>query len=525
MKNCVRALTAAVLLTARLGAQSSVPSRPQSSPATNVAIVPFASTDNGFIFLRAQVDDHAGFFVLDTGSPFVILNPTFLPADISHTANVLPADSGGGFTGTFVPHHEFWDRPGTNVHSVTVGDMTASLDTNPMTRPTTWGTNAVYMQHPILGIGAAALGAPMVGFLGVEALAPFETIVDYPRRRVIFIRLDAKGNPLASPPGLRLTNVLPMPRMSEGMHFGARDWTVGGITDTNTYELDTGAPMSSMSSDVERAWLSHLSPAPDDAYLLQPNERWGTSLRVLDHFTLGGVTYDRLPFANARESFPGIDVGLLGTPFLSRVGVVGFNFRTRQFMTYGADSSATASNAVAKRQRPKGFPFRNDIHAYADTAQVVLTEDMLRKMNAMTRAFLSNASEQATFAFPSIVTLPAIHVPKLVNRPHPGPVVVPDMVKLDAQVPGFAAYFRDAGLTSREFMQWYPSLMTAVATSRVNAVINGVNTPIDTSTVVGRNAELVRTHQDELGDISKMIPVFDIMLRAQPKPQTTQSGH
>jgi hypothetical protein len=132
---------------------------------------------------------------------------------------------------------------------------------------------------------------PILGNIGTSVLEPFETIIDYTHRRVILIRLDKAGHRLAKVPAYT-------PR-----------WT---------------APLIDVGDDGTMRWVS----GP---------QWWGTMVQPgsgLDY------TLDTLNVAN-NTLLRAIDTGgesnggdFVGYPFLSRLGVVGFNHRTHQFILY-----------------------------------------------------------------------------------------------------------------------------------------------------------------------------------------------
>jgi hypothetical protein len=123
--------------------------------------------------------------------------------------------------------------------------------------------------------------APRLGNIGLNVLGQFETIIDYTHKRVVLIKLDSAGNRLAKVPAY------------------TPQWTAPLID----------VPLA---NDARQWWGVHVKP---DFTLDTANTANNTLLKVMD---TGAPTNGKL----------------LGYPFLSQFGVVGFNHRTHQFILY-----------------------------------------------------------------------------------------------------------------------------------------------------------------------------------------------
>ena len=123
--------------------------------------------------------------------------------------------------------------------------------------------------------------APRLGNLGLSVLEPFETIVDYTHKRLILIRLDSAGHRMVDVPAYK-------PK-----------WT---------------APLIDM-------------PMAGDA-----RKWWG--IKVKPDMTLDTANTANNTQTMAMDTGAGENGELLGYPFLSQFGVVGFNHRTHQFILY-----------------------------------------------------------------------------------------------------------------------------------------------------------------------------------------------
>jgi hypothetical protein len=245
-----------------------------------VTVVPFYWRENEDdaektkVVIQAEVDGRHGIFIVDLGSPTLILNRTFLQ----------PSATGGVDTVTDanrIPYHaknaapKTWDK----VHAtMRIGTLLVKFDDPVMKKPynaylgNMWGNFEKF--------------APRLGNIGPSVLEQFETIVDYTHRRLVLIRLDSAGHRLAIVPAYT-------PRR------------------TVTF------------SDID---LSELAGVDFGMF-------WGMPVRpdgILDTLDASKNTL----FSFIDTGSPDNEDNMLGYPFLRQFGVIGFNHRTHQVMLY-----------------------------------------------------------------------------------------------------------------------------------------------------------------------------------------------
>ena len=99
-----------------------------------VTVVPFQLDAFDHIVVNAAVDGHQGTFILDTGSPLILLNPQYLQPNGNGSVDTAPTSDGLalGLGRTFV-----------TVHTVRLGTLlqplaATSRATPCSTRPTAW---------------------------------------------------------------------------------------------------------------------------------------------------------------------------------------------------------------------------------------------------------------------------------------------------------------------------------------------------------------------------------------------------
>ena len=285
-----------------------------------VVQVPF-TVSNGLIFVQAAIDGHRGRYLLDTGSPLIVLNNAYLrlnpdtyPDPLKTLDTLREGDSR-------TRHQTFW-----TVHTFQIGAVRQALDSLDIGPPT-----------PAPGHGNVVLGwgdylpDQVLGTIGLNALAPFETIVDYTHQRLTLIPLDAAGRRLSPVPAYRAMRTIPL--CPYHMHAdnptdtAAHWWGVvarlGSIMDT--VMIDTGSQDNILGQETEYQLGVHVRPTSPSPTTL------GTPV-LLDTMVLAGQTLAGMPFSTRVSGQESSDI--LGYSFLRRFGVVGFNFRTRQLILY-----------------------------------------------------------------------------------------------------------------------------------------------------------------------------------------------
>lgn len=287
-----------------------IPNRPEV-----VTVIPFYMKSNPSweeqtkVVLPADVDGVHGRFILDLGSPQLYLNRTFLqPSRTGGVDTVTPAtqrpEKGGVAPAS-------WD----SVHvRLRLGTLVDDFDDPSMGGANPRHVNAVLNHH----WGNFQNFAPRLGNLSLSALEPFETIIDYTRRRVVLIRLDSAGHRLVDVPAYTPVWTAPLididlaavagPRWAGQKEWGVHVQLDGG---RDSVFFDTGSPINLLSS----ATLAHGTLRPADP-------------TVSAALVIAGRSFPKTVF------YPNPAVNILGYDFLHRCGVVGFNYRTHQFILY-----------------------------------------------------------------------------------------------------------------------------------------------------------------------------------------------
>ena len=246
-----------------------------------------------WIMVQAEVDGHRGTFSLDTGSPVIFLGAAYLRP--SPTSGLDTAMMGDPQTGN------------VTVHTVRLGTLVQHLDSTVAGLPSRAGyaTNAQVQDDPADG---------ELGNLGLTALEPFETIVDYRHQRVVLIRLDRGGRRLVAVPAYTPAGSVPLiPSTVPGHATEHSHWGIevrrGDIVDSII--VDTGSP----TSDIPESDQWRVADQLKHALLTDPHSGHRPPRTVTVSGEKGAMN-------------------LLCAPFLNRLGVVGFNVRTRQLILY-----------------------------------------------------------------------------------------------------------------------------------------------------------------------------------------------
>ena len=286
-----------------------IPDRPEL-----VTVIPFSSrSDDGDVVIPVDVDGYQGLWLLDTGNPGFILN-----------AAVLQPTAQGGVDTIRSPGLARGDQTASQVYIDHVRLGTLSL--THVTAPPYPGLPAPL--RPVNALLAHFGFDPgyMLGNIGLAVLEPFETIIDYPRRRVVLIRLDAAGRRLVQVPAYTPVWAAPLIDMGERSNpIQPEPWHWWGV------QAQLGGVISSWLIDTETSKMSFITEAayPDQARRLPR----GQVVPLPEPLVIAGRRFT-LDSVKNYTGPDGANSNLLGAPFLHHLGVVGFNHRAHQFILY-----------------------------------------------------------------------------------------------------------------------------------------------------------------------------------------------
>ena len=267
-------------------------------PPDLVTMVPFQLDDssNMQILLPATMGGRHGIFQLDTGDPWGQLLRQYVKSDGTGNLDTVRA-------GDSLP-----DQGGIYDADVTLGTLHVRASAMIM-------LDSGYAQNHRFQSN--------LGRVGLNALASVETIIDYRRHRLVLIRLDSAGHRLTAVPAYTPVTTIPLLKLDQGELYGSANvhWAlvahIGDVVDTLV--IDTGTP-------VGVVFFAH------GASKVQSHVVNGQ----LDHFTVGTRTFDHVgaELWSLNRDIGGYNLDLVGSPFLSRYGVVGLNQRTKRLILY-----------------------------------------------------------------------------------------------------------------------------------------------------------------------------------------------
>lgn len=270
-----------------------VPVRPEV-----VTVVPFqlwmgahGQWHGAWIKFPAAIDGRYGSFFLDSGAGDCMMNSDSVPLDSAQRVQLRMGN----------------DR--YTIHTIRVGTLSATLDSADIGPPIPQPSNAHLDtdQDPDYFHGVR-------GTVGLNGIEPFETIVDYVHHRLVFIRLDSAGRRLADVPAYTPAGAVPLVPVKVHIipAYAAQWWGIearrGGVLDTLL--VDTGTQAHTDVNEVLAA-----DELKQQIVLARPS----------DASARGSIV---LPEPKAK------DLNVLGYFFLNRLGIVGFNLRTRQLLLY-----------------------------------------------------------------------------------------------------------------------------------------------------------------------------------------------
>jgi hypothetical protein len=293
---------------------------PATTTADAIAIVPF-TLQNGRILFDAEFDGIRGTYVFDTGAPATVLNARYLQA--RKKAVAFPSLDTVPTADRTNPVHDSRVRETQlsliTLQHVKLGTLVQALAPTDVGPPQPWiESNAVLLADSRFD----EFDRPVFGSFGLNAMEPFEVVIDYPTQHLIFIRLDSAGRPFAKVPGYAVAghvSLVPVP--PENTWWGVMA-ELGSDAVKEVVVLDAGGAFNFLPQETMQRLGAHLAASttmlPSGVQVPQ---------YLLDHLTIGGKTVDHVDIRPLQDK-------LLGAPFLAQLGVVGFNFRTRQFLWY-----------------------------------------------------------------------------------------------------------------------------------------------------------------------------------------------
>ena len=299
---------------------------PAAHPTTTagpevLTIVPFVLEDNRILF-EVEFDGIRGTYVFDTGAPMMAFSAQYIsprervgtfptidtiPTSVRRTSS--PQGSGD--------RHEALQSLLT-LRQMTIGTLTQVLpptDIGPPQPPVK--SNAVLFADSRY----EGFTQPVFGSFGLNAMEPFEIIIDYPQRQLIFIRLDSAGHPLADVPQHTLVGTVSLVPVLPEQYWWGVPASLGSPATTDVLMLDAGSKYNFL-TDATLARLNGHMTALTDALA-----SGGAPVYLVDHVTMGNKTVDDVEMRPFRQP-------MLGYPFLAQLGVVGFNVRMREFSWY-----------------------------------------------------------------------------------------------------------------------------------------------------------------------------------------------
>jgi hypothetical protein len=281
-----------------------IPNRPDL-----VTVVPFywkpheTGEEQTRVVFPAEVSGHQGILLLDLGDPDLDLNRTFLrPSATGGLDTVRETDT--------TDEHRLADWPGQDSAHVTLRIGTFKIDFVDPTQSSDPRHINAFLNHQFGNY--AQVFPPRLGNIGPVALEQFETVIDYTHRRLVLIRLDSVGRRLI--PVSAYTPQWSAPLVDIPIGKGKPWWGVqanlGG--EQTTVFFDTGSASNYLTSATAERMSAHIVDG------------------TLDSLVIAGRSFG--PIVLRSDVIPPLD--LLGFPFLSRLGAVGFNHRTQQFLLY-----------------------------------------------------------------------------------------------------------------------------------------------------------------------------------------------
>lgn len=280
-----------------------------SNPNTRTLVIPIKRIQN-LIVIEAQLDTTIGNFILDTGSPYLILNKTYFRYG-RKLDNKFAASASGTAS---VPILR------TNVNNLAIREL--------------YFKN---LQADLSDLGHIEnhRGIKILGLLGVSLFVDFEMIIDLHRDVLYLHRLDRKGQVPEEERIVKSAPLLKVPFMLESNIITVTATVAGKKLN---FCVDTGAETNALNSALPEKVLQTFQVSKRMTMLGSTGARSEVLLGTVDEMTVGAKSFKNLNavITRLRELGEGygrpID-GILGSNFLVK-GIISINFVTKELCMY-----------------------------------------------------------------------------------------------------------------------------------------------------------------------------------------------
>ena len=274
-------------------------------------VIPIKRVQN-LIVIEARVDTVVGNFILDTGSPLLVLNKTYF--------------------------RKGWDRSDRLAANVTGGSTSLS-----QTQVSTLDVRELHFEKihadlTDLGHIENQRGVKILGLLGVSLFTSFEMVIDLHKSILYLHQLNEQG---VVPESERVVKSTPLIRMPFDLTRNIITLEVVIAEKKLIFCVDTGAETNTLSNKLPSSILKIFQVSKRMVMLGTGGSRTEILLGTLDEMTVGGKTFKNMHAAITRleslcEAYGKSIDGMLGNNFLVK-GIITINFVTKEFCMYPFD--------------------------------------------------------------------------------------------------------------------------------------------------------------------------------------------
>jgi predicted aspartyl protease len=276
-------------------------------------IIPIKRVKN-LIVVEAAIDTVVGNFIIDTGSPLLVLNSTYFRNTYAHDTKLAANATGSAAT-----------LMQTTVSSLRIKELFFEK-----------------IQADISDLGHIEnkRGIKILGLLGVKLFLEYEMIIDQ-HKGILYLRkpiASAKQNQSALDTVLKTAPILKIP-FELNKNIILVNATVG--EKVLTFCVDTGAETNALSNTLPTKVLQNFQVARRTVMLGTGGSRTEVLLGSLNELTVGDKKFLNMPAAITRlemlgEGYGRTLHGILGNPFLVK-GIISINFVTKEIALYPYD--------------------------------------------------------------------------------------------------------------------------------------------------------------------------------------------
>jgi len=278
----------------------------------NTLVIPIKRVHN-LIVIEAKIDTVIGNFILDTGSPYLILNKTYY-REAWTVENLMASNAAGSVAEPIMR---------TSVHNLAIKELYFEKLTADLSD---------------LGHIENQRGLKILGLLGVNLFTSFEMVIDLHKSVMYLHKLDKNG---MVPEKERLVKSEPVLKVPFTLYRNIITLNVKVAGKDLVFCLDTGAETNALSNQVPGKIFDSFEVSKRTVLLGTGGSHTEVLFGTLNELAVGTKTFKNMhviitKLENLGNGYGRSIQGILGNSFLVK-GIISINFVTKELCLYPFD--------------------------------------------------------------------------------------------------------------------------------------------------------------------------------------------